>query len=247
MSEAQHAPESALHDVVAWRALTDSQRHAHLETIAAASKRVFRAVMTEPEPQALRSGGPRLVHRPSDLRFCLVPGGVHVVGRRSNQQMVQLTPFLLAESPLGADDAARIFGLGHATSRSLPPGDNPPFYFLPAELSAPFPSSLRMPSDVEWEAALRAGTTTTFFWGETQPLAPPALPHPLGLAMPGFYDEVTADGTVRGGSARLWPWLDDGSGHEWIWLMSAASRPWADEWPPRDIALRPALDLPPRT
>jgi hypothetical protein len=244
MTGLQTAPLDSLRDVGSWRGLAEPDRMFCLEVIAASSRRALRAVMTGPEPQSFRSGGPRLVQRTTGLRFCLIPGGRHVIGRRSERRVVHLQPFLLAESPLGAEDAARLFGLSHAPERSLPPGEAPPFYFLPAELEASLPHGLRLPSDVEWEAALRAGTTSTFYWGELQPLAPPALPHPLGLAVPGFYDEVTADHTIRGGAARLWPWQADGAGHEWIWLMSAASRLWRDDEAPRDVAVRPALDLP---
>jgi hypothetical protein len=99
---------------------------------------------------------------------------------------------------------------------------------------------LRLPTDDEWEAAWRAGTETTFFWGEEVPAAPPALPHPLGLAMPGWWDEATAGGRVRGGSARLWPWRE-GEGQERLW--PEYSRALTDESELCSIALRLALSL----
>lgn len=65
-----------------------------------------------------------------------------------------------------------------------------------------------------------------------------------------FQDELTANAEdqqdperhlVRGGSARLWPWV---TGEDaWVWLMSAARRPWREEGAPRDVTLRLALSL----
>lgn len=240
----------SLRDVASWLGLGPGAQLEVLRELAAASGRELQASLTEPNPHRLSTGGPRLIHRRTGLRFCLIPGGRHLVGPRRERRSVELAPFLLAESPLSPEDGARTFGLRWNDQRSAHASDVAPLYVLPDELDALLLAPLRLPSDDEWEAAYRAGTTSTWFWGETQPKAPPALPHPLGLAMMAFFDELTADPEapdrperhlVRGGSARLWPWQE--GGQEWMWLMSAAKRRWADEGEPRDVAIRFALSL----
>jgi hypothetical protein len=246
--------QDSLRDIGSWLALGPGGQLEVLRTLAAASGRELQASLTEPNPRRLLTGGPRLIHRRTGLRFCLVPGGRHLVGPRRERRAVELEPFLLAEAPLSAEDGARHFELRWNEQRTAHADDIAPLYVLPDELSrvlaGPLRLRLRLPNDDEWEAAYRAGTTSTWFWGETQPKAPPALPHPLGLSMMAFFDELTADPEavdqperhrVRGGAARIWPWQD--GGQEWMWLMSSAKRMWIDEGEPRDVAVRFALSL----
>gem|GEM_PF-4209905 len=212
-----------------------------LEGIAAASGRELRAFRAETEPQWFRSGGPRLVHRRSGVRLCLVPGGVFALGPDTGRRAVRLAPFLLAEEPLSVDDGRRL-GVGEwRRTRFLPAGGSV-LYLEPDEIARLTVelSPLRIPSDDEWEAAVRAGTKTSFFWGEDIPNAPPCLPHPLGLAMPGWWDELTAEGRVRGGAARVWPWHDDAGVRR---LRVDVWRAFENENEPRGVGLRLALPL----
>ncbi len=228
-----------LHDVACWLARPVERQLAVLDAIAGASGRERRAFLSDPEPQRFRPGGPRLAHRRSGLRCCLVPGGLARLGSSDATRTVSIAPFLLAEEPLSSDDGLR-FGVGGWRRTRFLPAEGGVLYLEADEIERMTLPPLRLPTDDEWEAAWRAGTTTTFFWGEEVPAAPPALPHLLGLAMPGWWDEATAGGRVRGGAARLWPWRDDEGLQR---LRPEFARTLADDLAPHSLALRLALSL----
>lgn len=245
------APEE-LFDVRAFAAADEARTRALLEGVARAVG--GRELMVVPSaPRAGRGGGLRLLHRRSGLRLCVVPGGTVDVGlseaeaavledapfldahgddpearalvaalaEEARPRRVTLAPFLLAEDVVAERDGlARLFDQDA----------------LPAALPAP----LRLPSDAEWEHACRAGSAGPFAWGAGADPAEKTWTHPLGLARLFEAEELTADGFVRGGVARL----ARAGVTTWPWRLAAWRRPWQPSAPWSAAALRPALSLP---
>jgi len=213
-----HPPE--LLEVRLWRAAPPERRWAIALALARASGRELLAHLAEAEPRRFRASGPRLVHRRTGLRLCIVAAP---------------RPFLLSEDVLTHGDLGR-WGLVAPREVLVTDVDDD---MMPAYLGGELElGAMRLPRDGEWEHAARAGTTSRFWWGDAIPSAPPALEHPLGLARIGWYDELTSDGRVRGGAARHWPW--PAGSEAWRLLCSDASRAAV---PGELLTLRPVLSI----
>jgi hypothetical protein len=127
--------------------------------------------------------------------------------------------------------------------------------------------SCRLPSEAEWEACCRAGSSGPFPWGSTLPdsttlerwLDWSLVDDDLQRSVLGFgglfFGEWCANEfrvshqpdapvragafVVKGGGAQFWPWQNQ----EWVWCMCAMRMPSADLFADRRCAVRLARDL----
>jgi formylglycine-generating enzyme required for sulfatase activity len=90
------APE--LWDVDRWCVCEPLRQRELLAAIAAASRRELQLVTCDDALERGRAGGPRLLHRRSGLRFCLVPGGEATFGVTDDGPLDRLMDDLQAAS-----------------------------------------------------------------------------------------------------------------------------------------------------
>lgn len=221
---------------------------------------------------AVREGqGVRLVHRPTRTAWVVVPAQTLEAGFSAPEHAamsaslsaagladddiawcipaiasrpVEVPTFLIAERPVAIGELRTLIAGGEVAV--LPrPHDGRAAFFKPAEAAEALARSpFRLPTDVEWEAAYRAGSAAPFPWGHTVPQDLDAIPiHPLGLVDPALLPEGTmtdGDYGVRGGAVVHHPWtLADGG---WSGLLSGLRAPWGDD---AIAALRPVFPLRP--
>jgi formylglycine-generating enzyme required for sulfatase activity len=112
---------------------------------------------------------------------------------------VTVPPFFLAKYELTRSQLARLTGK-HSADDGLQPAGNRSFYDARQVAAA---LGLRLPTEAEWEYAVRAGTTSKYWWGEKdrattdfRPSAPVGSfpPNPFGLHdMAGEIEEWVED------------------------------------------------------
>jgi hypothetical protein len=160
---------------------------------------------------------------------------------------IDIGPFLIAEHPLDAAAARALIGF-----QGEDPDVFPAYLDEASALAAVRALGATLPSEIQWEAAAKAGADPLFPFGDEllsearlEPwmrydLADPlAARNPFGIG--GFFfaewcaDEFTASHapdaeslpgtrTIKGGAAYFWPWQDE----EWVWCLSSMRMPSTD-------------------
>jgi formylglycine-generating enzyme len=199
------------------------------------------------------------------LRFRLLPGGVHRIGLSDDElaaavaiapqpQMtvsemmpvrdVKLQALLVGDLPI-TQAVARQFVADLDTGYP----DQPAMLSRDEALAIAGDLRCRLPSEAEWEACCRAGSSTLFPWGSTLPEAP-VLDRWMAWSLTDesiernalgfgglFFGEWCSDEfrvshdpdaaiepgayVVQGGAAQFWPWQDQ----EWVWCACAMRMP----------------------
>ena len=210
-------------------------------------------------------------------RFRLLPGGVYRIGLSDEElaaavaiapqpnltvtemtpaREVKLDPVLMADLPITQAVASQfIVGLdtGHP--------DHPAMLCRDEALAIAGDLGWRLPSEAEWEACCRGGSSTLFPWGSTLPEAA-VLERWMAWSLPeeniernalGFgglcFGEWCSDEfrvshdpdaaiepgayVIKGGAAQFWPWQDQ----EWVWCACAMRMPSTALFADQSVAL----------
>jgi formylglycine-generating enzyme required for sulfatase activity len=174
---AARSPLVILESLDEWKAATDDERRA---AAALVRERLHRSVPGLDAARFVRGGGPgggfpvaSFRDEATGIEFCLVPGGTYRLGTSADdperrkfeaaRQDVRLRPFLIAQTEV----SQRTWQAQMGTNPSSRKDDGLPVDSVTWVDATEFcrRSGYLLPSEVQWEAAARGGTTTAYFTG----------------------------------------------------------------------------------
>jgi formylglycine-generating enzyme required for sulfatase activity len=170
----------------------------------------------------------RFRHLATALMFCLIPGGRFRMGSpedfagqlsESPQHEVRLRPFLLCQTPCTQAAYEQVMGENPSAFKGEPvrpagsvAWDNAQEFCERAELS--------LPSEAQWEYACRAGTETTFCFGDDEAKladyawcskSPSYVTQPVGDKLPNAFGLYDVHGSVHEWCQDLKHWGYEGA------------------------------------
>jgi len=206
----------------------------------------------DPEPVYVRPSAPRGVF-PDNMEFVTIPSGSFMMGFPESwgagrwYHEVSITSFELMTTEVTQGIWEDVMGESASSRHEMNygVGGNYPMYYVSWNDCQEFIEKLnaldsshtyRLPSESEWEYACRAGTTTRFYWGDSDSGSEMGdycwyssnsnlSTHPVALKQPNAWGLYDMSGNVSEWCEDTWHSTDDGAptdGSAW-WVSSGAS------------------------